>query len=150
MATTLGKKTKDIFTTLSLFGLLAACALMSTSVRGENIVGHAAIGNVTNPSEHNVLAKQFEDAAREMQIKANEQKELLEQYENGHLYGWQSHNLKSNTLALIRRYEQAARSNMKEAASHRQMAQKAKHNYAIHGGLRSDSAFGEALRVENN
>ena len=150
MATTLGKKTKEIFSALSLLGLLAACVLMSTSVRGENIVVHAAIRNATAQGEHNVLAMYFEDAAREMQIKANEQKELLEQYENGHLYGWQSHNLKSNTLALIRKYEQAARSNMKEAASHRQMAQKAKRNYAIHGGLRSDSAFGEAPRVENN
>ena len=150
MATTLGKKTKDIFAALSLLGLLAACALMSTSVRGENMVGDAAIRNATAQGQHNVLAKHFEDTASEMQIKANEQKELLEQYEKGHLYGWQSHNLKSHTLALIRKYEQAARSNMKEAASHREMAQKPKHNYASHGGLRSDSAFGEAPRVENN
>ncbi|SCY58651.1 hypothetical protein [Nitrosospira sp. Nsp13] len=150
MATTLGKKIKDIVTALSLFGLLAACTLMSTSVRGENMVGDATIRNATAQSEHNVLAKHFEDAAREMQIKANEQKELLEQYENGHLYGWQLHNLKSNALALIRKYEQAARSNMKEAASHRQMAQKVKHNYASHGGLQTDSAFGEVPRVENN
>jgi hypothetical protein len=150
MGTTLGKKTKDVFTALSLLGLSAACALMSTSVRGENMVGHAAIRNATAPSEHNALAKHFEGAASEMQMKANEQKELLEQYEKGHLYGWQSHNLKSHTLALIRKYEQAARSNMKEAASHRQMTQKPKHNYAIHGSLRSDSAFGEAPRVENN
>ena len=52
MATTLGKKTRDIVTALSLFGLLAACALMSTSVRGENMVGHAAIRNATAQGEH--------------------------------------------------------------------------------------------------
>ncbi|KIO49083.1 hypothetical protein [Nitrosospira sp. NpAV] len=150
MATTLGKKTKEIFAVLSLLGLLAACALMSTSVRGENLSGQAAIRNATAQGEHHVLAKHFEDVAREMQTKANEQKELLEQYEKGHLYGWQSHNLRSSTLALIRKYEQAARSNMKEAAFHRQMELKPKGNYASHGGLQGDSAFGEAPRVENN
>lgn len=122
MATTLGKKVKDILTALSLLGLLAVCAPIST-VKAETPANQSAIQNVVPPSEHCALVERFEDAAREMQAKADEQKKLLEQYEEMKLYGWQSHNLKSRTTALIRKYEQAARSNMEEAASHRQMAQ---------------------------
>jgi hypothetical protein len=41
--------------------------------------------------------------------------------------------LKSRTAALIRKYEQDARSNMKEAAVHRQIAQ-SKHHFAAPDG----------------
>jgi hypothetical protein len=87
------------------------------------------------------LAQNFEDAAREMRAKAGEQKALLQQYENGNLYGWQSHSLKSNALALIRKYEQEAQSKMKDAIFHRQMAQKLEKNYVEHSSARRDSAF---------
>jgi hypothetical protein len=132
-------KVKDIFTALSLLGLLAACAPISTSVVGENPTNHTAIHDNTTQRDHNALARHFEDTAKEMQAKADEQKKLLKQYEKEPRYGWQSHNSKSHTLALIRKYEQAARSNMKEAASHRQMAQKPKHDYATHGGEMAQS-----------
>ena len=131
MAATLGIKAKDTFAILSLLGLLAVGAPIST-VKAENLP-EPAIQTAASSSEHIVLAKRFEDAAREMQAKADEQKKLLEQYEQTHLYGWQSRNLKSHTTALIRKYEQAVRSNMKEAMAHRQMAQQAKPDYAIHG-----------------
>ena len=131
MATTLGTKAKDTFAILSLLGLLAVGAPIST-VKAENLP-ESAIQTVASTSEHSVLARRFEGAAYEMQAKADEQKTLLEQYEQTHLYGWQAHNLKSHTTALIRKYEQAARANMKEAMAHRQMAQQSKPDYAIHG-----------------
>ncbi|SCX80140.1 hypothetical protein [Nitrosospira sp. Nsp13] len=132
MATTLGTKAKDTFAILSLLGLLAVGAPIST-VKAENFP-ESAIQTAAAPSEHSVLARRFEGAAHEMQAKADEQKTLLEQYEQTRLYGWQAHNLKSHTTALIRKYEQAARANMKEAMAHRQMAQQSKPDYAIHGG----------------
>ena len=132
MATTLSIKAKDTFAMLSLLGLLAAGAAIGT-VKAENLPDQSAIQTVASPSEHSVLAKGFEDAARQMQAKADEQKKLLEQYEGMRLYGRQSYNLKSQTTALIRKYEQAALSNMKEAIAHRQLAQQPKSNYAIHG-----------------
>ena len=132
MVTTLGKKAKDTFAVLSLLGLLAVGVSIS-SVKADNLPDQSAIQTAVSPSEHSVLAKRFEGAAHEMQAKADEQKTLLEQYEQTHLYGWQSRNLKSNTRALIRKYEQAVRANMKEAMAHRQMAQQSKPDYAIHG-----------------
>jgi hypothetical protein len=132
MATTLGTKAKDTFAVLSLLGLLAVGAPIST-VKAENLP-ESTIQAAPSSNEHSILAKRFEDAAREMQAKADEQKTLLEQYEQTNLYGWQSRNLKSHTAALIRKYEQAAWANMKEAMAHRQMAQPSQPGYAIHGG----------------
>jgi hypothetical protein len=129
MATTLGVKAKDAFAILSLLGLFSAGAPIS-AVKAESLP-ESVTQTAASSSEHAMLATRFEDAAREMQSKADEQKKLLEQYEEMHLYGWQAHNLKSRTTALIRKYEQAARSNMKEAMAHRQLEQQS--NYAIHG-----------------
>ena len=129
------RRPKGVFTLLFLVGLLGACAPMSKNVVKEE-ANHAAIQNATTLSDHYALAKRLEDAAKEMQAKAEEKKALLEQYEKMHLYGWQSHNLKSRTLALIRKYEQAAQSNGREAASHRQMARKLEGNYVGHKAAR--------------
>lgn len=65
-----------------------------------------AAENAVTQCDHYVLAEHFEDAARKMLVKVEEKKALLEQYEKIRLYGWQSHNLKSRTSALIRKYEQ--------------------------------------------
>jgi hypothetical protein len=120
---------RGILTALTLAGLLAACAPMSTNIAREDTATQMAVQNAATQSDHYALAKRFEDAAKEMQAKADEKKALLEQYEKIRLYGWQSHNLKSRTSALIRKYEQAAQSNMREAASHRQMARKLEGKY---------------------
>lgn len=133
MAMALSKKAKNTLTTVSILVLLTAGVSLSTSTaKAESLSDQSAIPVTLSGSEHSVLAKHFEDAAREMQAKADEQKKLLEQYEQIKLYGWQSHNLKSRTAALIRKYEQDARSNMKEAAIHRQIAQ-SKLNYTTLG-----------------
>ena len=130
------QRLRGIFAALTLAGLLAACAPMSTNIAQADVATQRAVQNATTQSDHYALAKHFEDAAKEMQAKAEEKKALLEQYEKMHLYGWQSHNLKSRTLALIRKYEQAAQSNGREAASHRQMARKLEGNYVGHKAAR--------------
>ena len=63
----------------------------------------AAAQNATTRSDHEAIAKYYENAAAQMQAKVKEQKELLEQYENkSYLYGRQAQDLQSNTAALIR------------------------------------------------
>lgn len=122
------------FIAIITMGLLASCAPMTSHEAIQNTNMRTATKNAKTRSDHNALAKHFEETAREMEAKVSEQKKLLEQYESEHFYGWQSHNLKSQTTALIRKYEQTARLNMKEATSHRQMALGFEdHNYAIHG-----------------
>jgi hypothetical protein len=119
---------------LSMPGLLASCTYMSSYEAIKDPVIRTVVKNAATQSDHYALARHFEDAAKEMQAKAEEKKVLLEQYEKMRLYGWQSHNLKSRTLALIRKYEQAARSNMRHASAQRQKARNLEGNY-----LRRDS-----------
>ena len=91
----------------------------------------AAVQKATTRSDHEAVAKYYENAAVQAQAKVKEQKELLEQYQNkSYLYGRQALDLQSHTEALIRDYEHAVKATMQEAASHRQMASKVVEKHA--------------------
>ena len=65
----------------------------------------------------------FENLAAEMRIKAEEQRKLLQHYqEKSYLYGRQAQDQQSHTWALMHRYEQAAKTSLGKAASHRRLA----------------------------
>lgn len=115
-------KTRTLFAALSL-GLLASCAQMTPHEAIQNTNVRKAVQNARTRSDHDALTMYFEGAAKEMQTKAEEQKRLLEHYEQkSYLYGRQAQDLKSHTWALARKYEETAEANIKEAAVHRQMA----------------------------
>lgn len=115
-------KTRALLAALSL-GLLASCAPMTSHEAIQNTNIRKAVQNARTRSDHDALTMYFEGAAREMQTKAEEQKRLLEHYEQkSYLYGRQAQDLKSHTWALARKYEETAEANIKEAAAHRQMA----------------------------
>jgi hypothetical protein len=58
-----------------------------------------------------------------MQAKAEEQKKLLQHYEEkSYLYGREAQDLISHTGGLVRKYGETAQENRKEAALHQQMA----------------------------
>jgi septal ring factor EnvC (AmiA/AmiB activator) len=118
-------KTRTFFAAVSL-GLLAACAQISPLEAVQNTSARKAPQSARTRSDHDALTKYFEDAAREMHNKAEEQKKLLEHYEEkSYLYGRQAQDLESHTSALIRKYETAEQASMKEAALHRRMAKEA-------------------------
>lgn len=124
-------KTKNVIATLSLFGLLAALN-PSASAMGDHSDVQAAARNAVTRSDHEAVAKYYDDAATRMKTKVQEQKELLEHYEDkSYLYGRRAQDLQAHTDALIRNYEKTVKANIKEAASHRQMAlQLEESNYA--------------------
>lgn len=97
----------------------------------------AAIQDATTGSDHEAIAKYYENAATQMQAKVKKEKELLEQYENrSYLYGRQAQDLQSHTAALIHRHEQIIAADIREADLHRQMARKLDDNHAA-SGIRS-------------
>jgi hypothetical protein len=113
---------------LSLFftGLLTACANMYSKEADRTDPILQAERDARPPAEHAALAKHFEESAKELQLKANEQKRLLARYKSKHyLYGWEPHDIEAQTQALILKYEQAAKICMAAAASHRKMASEA-------------------------
>ena len=105
-----------------MFGLMGSCTMNPHPMDMTQ-----AIQSATTRSDQENLAKHYEDAAKEMQAKADEHKKLLAQYEaNKALYGKQASTLISHCQGLIRIYEQAAGENMAMAKSHREMAAEAK------------------------
>ncbi|MGH8762788.1 MAG: hypothetical protein ACREUR_06085 [Nitrosospira sp.] len=83
---------------------------------------------------HEAVARHYEDVAKELQAKINEQKQLLEHYEDkSYIYGKRAQDLQAHADALIRKYETAAKENLREAALHRQIASKRKENSAKPG-----------------
>ncbi len=113
-------------------GLLASLNLSATAAEPvETPQIRAAAQKTVTRSDHEAVAKFYEDAARQMQAKVKEQKELLEHYENkSYLYGRQAQDLQSHTYAQVRDYEQAVEVNIREASLHRQMASKLENNHA--------------------
>lgn len=118
-------------TALSILGLLASCAQLG-SLEVQNADTRKAAQNARTRSDHDNLAKQYENMAKEMQAKAEEQKKLLQHYEEkSYFYGTSGQTFQAHTSAMIRRYERATKESLNEAALHRVMeAELAKREYA--------------------
>jgi hypothetical protein len=118
----------NIMAALSMAGLLASLspfAVASQPVGAAEI--RAAAESAITQSDHEAVAKQYEDAATELQAKLAEKMELLEHYEDkSYLFGRQAQDLKSHTQALIRNYEKTVRKNLQAATMHRQIAARLK------------------------
>lgn len=116
-------KTRSFFAVLSILGLLASCAQMNPHPMDMT----RAIRNAKTSTDHNALARHYENAAREMRAKVQEHKKLLEEYEaHPYYYGKRTQDFKLHCLSLVSSYERAAEANMSMAEIHRQMAEEAK------------------------
>ncbi|SEP30998.1 hypothetical protein SAMN05216316_2354 [Nitrosovibrio sp. Nv6] len=107
---------------LAMLGLLASCAQMGPmEAQNDNI--RTAATNARTYADHDKLVKQYQRTAKEMLVKAEEQKKLLQHYEEkSYLYGRQAQDKQSHTLALLHKYERTAEETMKQAAFHQKMA----------------------------
>lgn len=113
-------KTKLLITLLLTAGLLTACAEMNPHPMDMS----QAVLNAETKADHEALAKHYDEAADEMQLKVDEHKKLLSQYESkAYLYGRQAQDLKTHCYSLINSYEKAVEANRKMAEMHRAMAQ---------------------------
>ncbi|MEQ1620638.1 MAG: hypothetical protein ABL919_04475 [Methylococcales bacterium] len=111
-------KTKLPITLALTLGLLSACAEMDPHPMDMS----QAVQSATSKTDHEALAKHYEEAAREMQLKVEEHKKLLSQYQSkGYQYGKQAEDLKAHCQRLVDVYEKAAESNLEMAKMHRQM-----------------------------
>ncbi|WP_256327631.1 hypothetical protein [Nitrosospira sp. Nl5] len=138
-------KARNTIVSLPLFCLLAGWSAFSIAAgTAEAPDTRPASGNAAPQSDpkavvksyedesskmHEAVAKHYEDVAKELQAKIQEQKQLLAHYEDkSYLYGRRAQDLQAHADALVRKYEEAAKANLKEAALHRQMASKIKEN----------------------
>ena len=115
-------KTITTLALVAILGLLGSC-----TINPHQMDMTQAVQSAKTRSDHESLARHYDDAAKEMQTKAAEHKKMLAQYEgNKGLYGKQSSSLISHCQGLVRIYEQAAAENTSMADSHRQMAAETK------------------------
>lgn len=111
-------KTKLPTALLLALGLMAACSEMNPHPMDMS----QALENAASKGDHEALARHYEEAAREMQLKAEEYKKLLSHYEaKGYLYGKQAEDLKTHCRGLIHAYEKAAQENLEMAKLHHQL-----------------------------
>lgn len=121
-------KIKKFLATLSMLGLFAASS-PSALAAGEDFDINVATQEAATPSDHEAVAKYYEDVAAETKAKMQEQEQLLEHYQDkSYLYGRRAQDLQSHTEALLHKYEKEADASIKEAALHRQMAARLKGN----------------------
>ncbi|ESS73785.1 hypothetical protein MGMO_10c00070 [Methyloglobulus morosus KoM1] len=112
-------KTKFLITLLLTLGLLTACAEMNPHPMDMS----QAVLNAETKADHEALAKHYDEEAEVMQLKVDEHKKLLEQYESkAYLYGRQAEDLKAHCERLVTSYENAVDANRKMAEMHRGMA----------------------------
>ena len=114
-----------------MLGLLASCAQLG-SFEVQNADTRRAAQNARTHADHDNLAKQYENTAKEMLVKAEAQKKLLQHYEDkSYLYGRQGQDFQAHTSALMHKYEQAAEETLNQATFHRKIASElAKRDYA--------------------
>lgn len=109
-----------LMTLLLTLGLLAACAEMNPHPMDMS----QAVLNAKTSADHEALAQHYDEAADEMQLKVDEHKKLLDQYESkAYLYGRQAQSFKNHCQWLLNSYEKAVEENRKMAELHRTMAQ---------------------------
>lgn len=117
---------------LAVFALLASCTISPHPMDMTQ-----AIQNARTRSDHEALAKHYEDRAKEMREKAEEHKKLLARYEAigargesrrskivelDSIYSKQAPSLISHCQNLVRLYEQAVAENMAMAKEHHELA----------------------------
>lgn len=143
-------KTSTFFAAFSL-GILASCAQMNPHEAVHNTNVRKTVQSTRLRTDHDALAKFFEDAAPEMEMKVAEQEKLLEHYEEkSYLYGREAQDLKSHAAALVRKYHETAEENIKEAAAHRLMAvEQAQHDSTGRDGKMAGAAVEKESRGNN-
>jgi hypothetical protein len=110
-------------TTAGLAVAALLTALTSCSINPHPMDMTQAVQSAKTGGDHEALAKHYDDAAKEMRVKAEEHKRLLAYYQaNKDLYRKQAQDLINHCQGLIRVYEQAAAENSSMAKSHREIA----------------------------
>ncbi|TXI20651.1 MAG: hypothetical protein E6Q62_00875 [Nitrosomonas sp.] len=83
-------------------------------------------------NDHAALAKYYELLAKEAEVKLQENKAVLEEYENhSYYYGRQGQDLKSHTTANIREYEKQLAESLSNADLHHRIALEQQNNSVI-------------------
>lgn len=138
------------FTVFPIFALLVACAPMSpiTSIHDSEALN--ATQSNESKLDHNALAKQYENLAREMQAKEREQEELLEHKPRSSFFGKNRRNSRSQVALKAHEYEHAAQEYLEKADFHRKIAAMQADQKSAAKMNRDNESINKAKRILNN
>ncbi len=115
-------ETKNFYTVLSVIIFMIFAAPMSAFAtqqgEHENLMAYTSQGNV----DHHAMAYHYEDLAKNMQAKIQEQIEAFNNKPRSSFLGRNGQRIKKHVVYKIRGYEKAAQAHMKKAAYHSHMA----------------------------
>lgn len=116
------KQTGKFMAMVFMLGMLTSCAQMAPfEVR--NADTRRVAENARTYFDHDTVARQYETTAKELLAEVERQKQLLEHYEDkSYLYGKRAQDMKSQTWALVRKYEMAAQETVRQAALHQKIS----------------------------
>ena len=117
-------KTETIkyFTILSVFAFMIIAMPVSSiaAEQGEEI--NATVLSGKGNVDHNALAHYYEDQAKEMQAKIEEQVEAFNHKPSTSLLGKNGQRIKKHVIYKIHEFEKAAEENLQKAEYHNKMA----------------------------
>ena len=103
--------------------LILSFLVSSVSLAGKSENVGEAKSSVGTSLYHIKLAEHYEKESKEMNAKAEEQREMLREYEeHSEYYGRAGQEFHAHHEALLREYTKAAKQNEDMAAAHRKMA----------------------------
>lgn len=116
---------------VSTLGLLIAGAA-GHAAEVENDDTSVPVQNTRTSADHDNIARRYENKAKELMVKAEERKKLLQHYEDkSYLYGRGGQDFQAQAIALERKYKLASEKVNSLAAFHHKMAAEvAKHDFA--------------------
>jgi len=118
-------QSKLFFVVLFIFTFLTFGAAMATD--SANVSNAEAKAKTKTSFDHIKLAEYYENEANALKAKAEEQRKLLEEYQNhSEYYGREGQDFESHHEALLREYTKAAERHSEMAVSHRNMSKKVK------------------------
>ncbi len=100
---------------------LTALSISTLLIGGVSMNAFAAQNN-QEAYDHEVLARQYENLAKDMQAKVQEQVEAIKHKPRSSFLGRNGQNIKSHVAYKIQNYEKAAQENLAKAAYHKTMA----------------------------
>lgn len=103
-------KTTKYFTTLSIFAFMVIAMQVNSFAADQDVVNHKA------------LVHYFENEAKEMQAKIEEQKEALKHKPHSSFFGKHGQYIEEHVAYKISKYEKIAKKSLNKAAYHKKMA----------------------------
>ncbi len=107
--------------------LLMVFTFIVVVLMSSNVLAQSGTENVN----HEALAAKFENAAKAMQTKANQQKSIFDNKPSASFFGRNGERMKNRIVARINEYTHAAAENLARADYHHRMAEKYARNESV-------------------